>query len=62
MLLLVVTTLEIYKPWGLTRYGRRKQQEQHKVEHQLEYKTSLGVRIFYAVIGGLAVLAYLPQF
>ncbi len=55
-LLLVVTTLGVYKPWGLTRYGRRKQREQHKVEHQLEYKTPLGVRIFYAVIGGLVLL------
>src|SRR5216684_7946383 len=37
LLLLVVTTLGVYKPWGLTRYGRRKQQERRKVEHQLEY-------------------------
>jgi ABC-type multidrug transport system fused ATPase/permease subunit len=28
VLLLVVTTLSVYKPWGKTRYGRRKQQEQ----------------------------------
>jgi hypothetical protein len=27
LVLLVVTTLSVYKPWGLTAYGRRKQQE-----------------------------------
>jgi hypothetical protein len=27
VLLLIVTTLSVYKPWGRTRYGRRKQQE-----------------------------------
>lgn len=27
LVLLLVTTLSVYKPWGLTRYGRRKQQE-----------------------------------
>jgi hypothetical protein len=27
MVLLVVTILSVYKPWGLTRYGRRKQRE-----------------------------------
>ena len=28
VLLLVVTTLSVYNPWGKTRYGRRKQHEQ----------------------------------
>ena len=27
LVLLVITTLSVYKPWGLTLYGRRKQQE-----------------------------------
>jgi hypothetical protein len=27
LVLLVITTLSVYKPWGLTRYGQRKQQE-----------------------------------
>jgi hypothetical protein len=57
VLLLVVATLGVYKPWGLTRYGQHKQQEQRKIPHQPEYKTPLGVRIFYAVIGVL-VLAF----
>ena len=56
VLLLVVTTLGVFKPWGLTRYGRRKQQERRKVQHQPEYKTPLGVRTFYAVIGALVLV------
>lgn len=31
LVLLVATTLSIYKPRGMTRYGRRKQREQHAV-------------------------------
>jgi hypothetical protein len=30
VLLLVATTLSVYKPWGMTKYGRRKQQERSK--------------------------------
>jgi len=56
-LLLVATTLGVYKPWGLTRYGRRKQQERRKkVEQQPDNKTPLGVKIFYAVIGVLLLV------
>jgi hypothetical protein len=56
LLLLVVTTLGVYKPWGLTRYGRRKQQERRKVQHETENETPLGVKIFYAVIGVLVLV------
>jgi uncharacterized membrane protein YidH (DUF202 family) len=56
LLLLVVTTLGVYKPWGLTRYGRRKQQERRKVQQQPENETPLGVKIFYAVIGVLVLV------
>jgi hypothetical protein len=56
LLLLVVTTLGVYKPWGLTRYGRRKQQERRKVEQQPKNETPLGVKIFYAVIGVLVLV------
>lgn len=55
VLLLVVTTLGVYKPWGLTRYGRRKQQEQRRVQIQPDLQTPLGVKIFYAVIGVLVL-------
>ena len=56
LLLLGVTTLGVYKPWGLTRYGRRKQQELRKVQQQPDNDTPLGVKIFYAVIGVLALV------
>jgi hypothetical protein len=50
LLLLVATSLGVYKPWGLTRYGRRKQQERSKVEQGPNNETPFGVKIFYAVI------------
>ena len=56
VLLLVVTTLGVYKPWGLTRYGQRKQQERRKVQQQPDYETPLGVKIFVAVIGVLVLV------
>ena len=56
LLLLVVTTLGVYKPWGLTRYGRRKQQERRKVQQQPDTETPLGVKIFFAVIGALVLV------
>ncbi len=56
VLLLVVTTLGVYKPWGLTRYGRRKQQERRKVQQEPENETPFGVKIFYAVIGVLVLV------
>ena len=56
LLLLVITTLGVYKPWGLTRYGRHKQQEARKV--QLEPgETPFGVKIVLAIICAL-VLAF----
>jgi len=56
VLLLVVTTLGVYKPWGLTRYGRRKQQERSKVQQQPNNDTPFGVKIFFAVIGVLVLV------
>ena len=56
LLLVVVTTLGVYKPWGLTRYGRRKQQEGRKVQQLADSKTPSGVKIFLAVIGVLVLV------
>jgi hypothetical protein len=56
VLLLMVTTLGVYKPWGLTRYGRRKQQERRRVPQQPDNETPLGVKIFFAVIGVLVLV------
>ena len=56
LLLLVAATLGVYKPWGLTRCGRRKQQERRKVEQQPDNGTPLGVKLFFAVIGVLVLV------
>jgi hypothetical protein len=57
LLLLVVTTLGVYKPWGLTRYGQRKQQQRSKVQRQQPDRTTpLGVKIFFTVIGVLVLV------
>ena len=34
VVLLVITVLNVYKPQGLTRYGWRKQHEQHRKQHE----------------------------
>jgi hypothetical protein len=55
VLLLVVTTLGVYKPWGLTPYGQRRQQERRKVRQQPS-ETPFGVKIFFAAIGALVLV------
>ena len=50
LLLLVITTISIYKPWGLTRYGRRK-----KFSHQSNNETPIGLKLSLVFIGVLAV-------
>jgi hypothetical protein len=56
LFLLVAATLGVYKPWGLTRYGRRKQQERSKVQQQPSNETPFGVKIFFAVIAMLVLV------
>ncbi|HJT69348.1 MAG TPA: hypothetical protein VJ731_04075 [Terriglobales bacterium] len=56
LLLLVVTSLGVYKPWGLTRYGQRKQQERRNVQQQPDKKIPFGVKIFFGVIGVLVLV------
>jgi len=56
LFLLVATTLGVFKPWGLTRYGRRKRQERHKVQQQPDNETPLGVKIFFALVGALVLV------
>jgi hypothetical protein len=58
LVLLATTTLSVYKPWGLTRYGRRTQQRGQTIEGD----PSLGLKIALAVIGllvGAFVLLHL---
>jgi hypothetical protein len=55
VLLLVVTTLGVHKPWGLTSYGQRKQQERRGVDEQSSNQTPVGVKVFFAVIAALVL-------
>jgi len=56
VLLLGITVLGIYKPWGLTAYGLRKQQDRRGVEERPAYRTPFGVKAFFAIIGVLALV------
>ena len=51
VLLLTTATLAVFKPWGLTSYGKRKQQEKLKMPQQPDNKTPLGLKVFFAAIG-----------
>jgi hypothetical protein len=51
--LVTATTLGVYKPWGLTRYDRHKQQERGKAQPQPENETPFGLKVFLSVIGAL---------
>lgn len=59
LVLLVATTLSVYKPWGLTAYGKRKLIEQQKrvPGHKTAIKKSW---LFYILLGliGLVVLTF----
>jgi hypothetical protein len=74
LVLLVTTTLSVYKPWGRTRYGLRKRQEERRQAVALDTGTpgdldsettgagiSSGLGIFLAVIGVLIVAGALLQ-
>jgi len=62
LLLLTATALGVYKPWGLTPYGVRKQQERRGLQLQAVNKTPLGVRVFFVVISLLAVASIALHF
>lgn len=59
LVLLVATTLSVYKPWGLTAYGQRKLIEQQKrvPGHKTAIKKSW---LFYILLGliGLVILTF----
>lgn len=55
VLLLTAATLGMFKPWGLTPYGKRLQQQKLKLPEQAASKTPLGLKVFFAVIGILCV-------
>ena len=59
LVLLVNTILSIYKPWGRTRYGGRKQREQSG-ESPSDYQTTGTPWKLYILIGlGVLVLAFI---
>jgi hypothetical protein len=55
LVLLVITTLSVFKPWGLTRYGQRKVQEQCSVPLQLAKAAPApwALKVLLAVVGVL---------
>jgi hypothetical protein len=53
-LLVAVTTLSIYKPWGRTRYGLQAQQRELRNEPTTA-GASVGLRIAMTIIGAIAV-------
>lgn len=63
LLLLAATALSVYKPWGLTRYGRRKQRERQAPDSNnvaSEDEPSLGLDISIAVLA-VIMLVFLVQ-
>lgn len=52
-LLLVTTTLSVYKPWGKTSYGRREEDQRIPTSGALAAPAPLplGLRIFLAIVG-----------
>lgn len=52
LVLLVITTLSIFKPWGLTRYGHRDLQKLRNAPQLPELETTgVGLKIFLIVVG-----------
>ena len=58
LVLLVATTLSVYKPWGRTRYGMRKQNEQHNKVFVSESKTRKPW-VLYVLLGFICLIILL---
>jgi hypothetical protein len=56
LVLLVATTLSIYKPWGRTRYGRRKQSEQDDASVQAGQGSSNTTPLWVYVSGIIVMI------
>ena len=52
LVLLLVTTLSVYKPWGLTSYGRRRLPQRPDVE------TAFGLKVFLAAVGVIVLVGF----
>jgi hypothetical protein len=60
VVLIATTTLSIFKPWGMTAYGRRKQHERHQTSQQVSPSNTLSARWLYIV--GIIALAFFLLF
>lgn len=58
LVLLVITALGVYKPWGPTALGLRKQRKGRAMQQQSPHYTPMGVKIFFAAIV-MFVLAFI---
>lgn len=57
LVLFVITILSIYKPWGMTPYGRRKQHEQPKVSEPLkETRSTINKKRIALVVAVITVI------
>jgi len=52
LVLLLLTTLSVYKPWGLTSYGRSRLPQRPDVE------TPLGLKVFLAAVGVIVLVGF----
>jgi hypothetical protein len=52
LVLLLITTLSVYKPWGLTSYGRRRLPQRPDVE------TPFGLKVFLAAVGVIVLVGF----
>jgi hypothetical protein len=62
LVLLATTTLSVYKPWGITPYGRRRQ---HQVSQHgdpgggLDRESAIRIPLAYALVVGALLLVVL---
>jgi hypothetical protein len=52
LVLLLITILSVYKPWGLTSYGRRRLPQRPEVE------TPFGLKVFLAAVGVIVLVGF----
>ena len=52
LVLILITTLSVYKPWGLTSYGRRRLPPRPDVE------TPLGLKVFLVGVGVIVLVGF----
>jgi hypothetical protein len=68
LVLLMITTLSVFKPWGRTRYGLRESSSLTSLSpiaraqhHESPQSLPLGLKIFLAAIGVIAVVGLVVQ-